>query len=574
MTPSTLTAETAVPLRQFLPASIKLTDWDSIKPYFDNLTARDINSVAALEQWLRDVSELESFIEENSRWRYIHSSINTMDKEAEQALEYFYSEINPKLSPATFELNKKLVSNPYLEQLDQAKYFVYLRGVRKQIDLYREENIELYKELNIKQNEYGALIGKMTIEHNGKTLTMAHAANLLKERNRAVREEVFNKISHRRLEDVEALNKLFNELLALRNKIAGNAGFANFRDYMFAALGRFDYTTEDCFKFHEAIATEVTPLVTELLAERQAALKVDSLRPWDLEVDVEDAEPLNPFDGGEDLAKKSIKCLDQLDPFFSQCVKTMDQMGRLDLDARVGKAPGGYNMSLPETGVPFIFMNAAGSDRDVKTMVHEGGHAVHSFLSHSLELEGFKNYPSEVAELASMSMELFTMEHWDVFYPEKEQLVRSQKNQLEGIIKILPWIATVDKFQHWIYLHPSQTDAERQAAWVKIYNEFHQGVDWSGNEELKANLWQKQLHIFEVPFYYIEYGMAQLGAVAMYKQYKENPTAALENYKKALALGYTKTIGEIFKTAGISFRFDKEYIKELVQFLRDEYGKL
>lgn len=573
MTPI-LTAETAKPVRHFLPNDIALNTWDDVKPFYDQLLARPLNTAEDLHQWLKDESELSAFVDENSRWRYIHATINTLDKEAEQALEYFQGEIAPHLQVIGFELNKKLVACPFTDQLDPQLYFVYLRGIRKQMALFRETNVPLFKDESKKQNEYGAIIGKMSIEHDGKTLTLPQAQNLLKSKDRQLRQEIYSKINFRRLEDKDRLDKLFDELLALRAQIAKNAGFDNFRDYQFAALGRFDYTPQDCFDFHEAIATEVVPLVKQIHAERKQTLGVDVLKPWDLDAELSNGEPLQPFDGGNELAEKSIECMGGLDAFFGHCISTMRNMNRLDLDSRIGKAPGGYNMSMPETGVPFIFMNAAGADRDVKTMVHEGGHAVHSFLSYPLELDGFKSYPSEVAELASMSMELFTMDNWSVFYDNAEELTRSKKNQLEGIIKILPWIATIDKYQHWLYTHEGHSVEERKAAWLSIYDEFHSGVDWTDLEEPKAYTWQKQLHLYEVPFYYIEYGMAQLGAVAMWKQYKENPTAAIANYKAALSLGYTRTIGDIYKTAGISFRFDKAYIHELMQFLKTEFEKL
>ncbi|MDX2002574.1 MAG: M3 family oligoendopeptidase [Chitinophagales bacterium] len=570
--PTTLAEGKAI--RQYVPVDFRLTDWASVAPYFNELKERAIDSVSDLESWLRDRSELESFIGEESRWRYIRTTVDTLDKEAEKALEFYYSEIQPRLETANFELNRKLVECPFLSDLDKEKYFVFLREIRNDINLYREENLPLFTELSIKQNEYGAIVGKMSIEYNGQVLTLPQASNLLKENDRSLRETIYRKVNSRRLEDKDQLDELFDHLLQLRQKVAANAGFENYRDYKFAAMGRFDYTPADCESFQQAVASEVKPLVAVLNEQRRKALGVDTLRPWDMEVDLKAAVPLHPFDNGQQLAERSIACLDQLDPFFSECLRIMQRLGRLDLDSRIGKAPGGYNMSMPETGVPFVFMNAASSDRDVKTMVHEMGHAVHSFLSHELELEGFKNYPSEVAELASMSMEQFTMDYWNVFYPEQEQLVRSKKNQLEGIIKILPWIATIDKFQHWLYLHQGHTPDERNQAFVRIYDEFHPSVDFSGLEQEKAYMWQKQLHLYEVPFYYIEYGMAQLGAVAMWKQYKESPKQAIENYKAALQMGYTRPIGEIYERAGISFRFDRDYIRELMQFLKREYEAL
>jgi oligoendopeptidase F len=299
------------------------------------------------------------------------------------------------------------------------------------------------------------------------------------------------------------------------------------------------------------------------------------LRPWDTDAEPKGVEPLRPFETGKELADKTIEVFNRLRPFFSQCINVMVDMRRLDLESRIGKAPGGYNCPLAETGVPFIFMNAAGTVGDLITMMHEGGHAVHSFLSHPLPLNAFKEYPMEIAEVASMSMELFSMEHWDVFFKDQNELHRAQLEEMERVISVLPWIATIDKFQHWLYTNPGHTNEERQENWTKILNEFTTGVvDWSGFEEYRANFWQKQLHLFEVPFYYIEYGIAQLGAIAMWRQYRENKEKAMDNYMAALSMGYTKTLKELYSTAGVKFDFSPGYIKELGTFVKDRLGEM
>jgi oligoendopeptidase F len=367
---------------------------------------------------------------------------------------------------------------------------------------------------------------------------------------------------------------LFNKLIALRNQVALNAGFENYRDYMFAALGRFDYAPEDCFAFHAAIQQEVVPLIKQFNEKRTKELGYQ-LRPWDLEVDTQNREALEPFTSGSDLLDKTVKCFRKVDDYFAWCIETMDNMQRLDLESRKGKAPGGYNYPMAETSVPFIFMNAASSTRDVETMVHEGGHAVHSFLSKDLELAAFKNCPSEVAELASMSMELISYDGQDEFYRTPEELKRAKEEHLEGIIKVLPWIATIDKFQHWIYTHPKHTADERKLYWIELSKEFGTGmVDWSGYEQVQSYTWQKQLHLFEVPFYYIEYGMAQLGALGVWRNFLTDKSKAVKQYKEALSLGYTKPIGEIYKTAGVEFNFSDTYIKSLMEFVKAELNKL
>jgi oligoendopeptidase F len=493
----------------------------------------------------------------------------------EDAFTYFCLEIEPKMKPYFFELNKKLLSSPFAEGLDKSLYFPYLRSVGNSVKLYREENVPIQAELSVLAQQYGVISGKMTVLVNDKEYTLQQAARFLQNPDRTLREEVFRKIAGRRLEDRDQLNELFDKLLERRQQVAQNAGFENYRDYKFRELGRFDYTPEDCFRFHEAVKEHVLPLQKMLTLHRKARLQLDVMRPWDTDAEPAGVEPLRPFETGKELADKTIAVFDRLRPFFARCIETMVGMGRLDLESRKGKAPGGYNCPLAETGVPFIFMNAAGTVGDLITMMHEGGHAVHSFLSHPLKLSAFKEYPMEIAELASMSMELFTMEHWDEFFKDERELRRAQIEEMERVISVLPWIATIDKFQHWLYTHPGHTVDERRENWLSILNEFTTGVvDWTGFEEYRSNFWQKQLHLFEVPFYYIEYGIAQLGAIAMWRQYRDNKEKALDNYMAALSLGYTKTLKELYATAGIRFDFSPAYIRELGSFVKERLSEM
>lgn len=556
--------------RNFLPEDFKLTTWDALQPYFEKLVAASIDTKEQLETWLQNISELEAVISEDACWRQINMTCDTTNKNFEEAFTYFCMEIEPKMKPYFFELNKKLLASPFVNELDKNQYFPYLRSVKNATELYREENVQIQAELSLLAQQYGVISGKMTIEHEGKEYTLQQAARFLQNPDRQLREKIFNKIAARRLQDKDELNKLFNQLLEKRQQVAKNAGFDNYRDYKFRELGRFDYTPEDCFAFHDAVREHILPLHKMLVERRRKRLGVDVMRPWDGDAEPVGTEPLRPFETGKELADKSIQVFNKLGSYFSGCLNTMVDMKRMDLESRVGKAPGGYNCPLAETGVPFIFMNAAGTINDVITMVHEGGHAVHSFLSHSLPLSSFKEYPMEIAELASMSMELFSMEHWDVFFSDKSELQRAQIEELERVISVLPWIATIDKYQHWLYTHPGHTDTERETEWMKILNEFSTGVtDWTGFEEYRAHFWQKQLHLYEVPFYYIEYGIAQLGAIAMWRQYRGNKEQALENYKAALALGYTKTLKELYATAGIKFDFSPAYVAELGSFVKE-----
>ncbi len=560
--------------RTYIPANIEIK-WENLEPLYKELLERQINSVHDLEQWLRDRSELEAALEEDFAWRYIRMTCDTVNEELLQKFQYFATEIEPKVAPYSNDLNKKLVSNAHVDQLDREKYFVYMRGVKKSLELFREDNIPLFTEIQVEQQKYQSITGSMSIHIGDKEYTLEQASVFLKDTDRTKRQEVWEKITARRLQDKDQLNQLFDELRVLRHKVALNAEFENFRDYMFQALGRFDYTPQDCYAFHEAIEKEIVPILREEAEKRKAALKLDALKPWDMDVDPSGKPALKPFGSGEELVEKSIQCFSNIDRYLGERLQIMKENNLFDVESRKGKAPGGYNYPLSETGAPFIFMNSANTFRDLTTMVHEGGHAVHTFLTADLELNDFKHCPSEVAELASMSMELISMDNWNVYFDNDEDLKRAKRDQLFDVLKTLPWVAVVDQFQHWIYTNPSHTDAERTEAWKQIYEPFGAGfVDWSGDHEAEDNLWQKQLHIFEVPFYYIEYGMAQLGAIAVWKNYKEHPEKGLQQYLDALKLGYTKTIKEIYETAGIKFDFSAGYVKELAEFVRMEMDKL
>jgi oligoendopeptidase F len=569
------TAELKKPVRHYLPGDYILTDWKSLEPYFQELEQRPLETRAALEQWLLDMSELEAVVSEDVCWRQIRMTCDTENKGLEEAFNFFCLEIQPKIQPYADRLNRRLVENPYTKELDPKDYFSYLRSVQKKIELFREANIPLYAEASVLAQQFGVISGKMTVEVNDHEYTLQQASKFLESPDRSLREEVYLKIQERRGEDKEALNDLYSKLIGIRNRQALNAGFANYRDFKFEELGRFDYTKEDCFRFHEAVRTYVVPLVNRINEKKKNKLGLDTLRPWDVEAEPEGINPLRPFINGDDLLTKTIACFNQLNPFFGDCLNTMLKMGRFDLESRKGKAPGGYNCPLAETGAPFIFMNASGQMGDLTTMVHEGGHAIHSFLTHPLKLSAFKDYPMEIAEVASMSMELFSMDHWDLFFEDKNDLARARGHQLERVITIFPWIATIDKFQHWIYENPFHSLEERKQKWMDILEEFSSNsVDWHGLEAFREYSWQKQLHLFEVPFYYIEYGIAQLGALGLWMQYKRNKEKALQNYMQALALGATRTLPELYEAAGLKLDFAKEQIKQLMDFVGEEMEKI
>ena len=561
--------------RTFLPKDFTVTNWESLEPFFKELLERPIENKTNLEQWLKDMSELEAVVSEDACWRQIKMTCDTTDKNLEEAFTYFCMEIQPKLQPYADALNKKFVHSPFTKELDEQQFFTYLRSVKKSIDLFREANIPIQAELSVMQQQYGAIAGKMTVEVNGQEYTLQQASKFLENEDRGLREEVYKKIQERRLQDKNAMNNLYTELIAKRHEIAVNAGFANYRDYKFVELGRFDYSKEDCYNFHEAVKQHVLPLIEKIYEKKKQKLGLATLKPWDTEAEPAGIQPLKPFTNGTELYEKSVACFEKLHPFFADCLRKMNELKHFDLESRIGKAPGGYNCPLAESGAPFIFMNAAGSMSDVTTMVHEGGHAVHSFLSHNLELSAFKEYPMEIAEVASMAMELFSMNPWESFFESEEELSRAKEHQLERTITIFPWIAIIDKFQHWVYENPTHTVEKRTEKWMEILQEFStNAIDFTGLETYRAIGWQRQLHLFEVPFYYIEYGIAQLGAIGLWMQYKQNPQQAIENYIKALSLGGTKTLPELYAAAGLKFDLSPAHIKTLMDFVNEQMENL
>ena len=561
--------------RKFLAKDFQLSTWESVLPYFEQLSQTEINSLSDLIQFCENRSELESYLSENFAWRYIKMSCDNQNEAHQKSYQQFVNEIMPQASVYDDAWNKKIIESPFHTELPETGYAIMLRGMKKSIEIFREENIPLFTELQNLQTQYGAATGALMVEIDGEEKTLQQANAYFESTDRSKRQEVYEKVSSARLEIKEKLDELFNQLVEKRHQVARNAGFANYRDYAFASLGRFDYSPADCFEFHDAVAATVVPIINEQAAKRKKALQLDELKPWDKAVDTLGRKPLKPFETGQELLDKTIQVFHNIDPFLSDCLQEMVKLDRFDLDSRKGKNPGGYNYPLEESGFPFIFMNAAGQVRDMVTLLHEGGHAVHSILTKDLALNAFRNFPSEVAELASMSMELITMDEWDHYFEDPKDAKRAKIKHLEDILETLPWVATIDAFQHWIYENPSHSIEERSEAWGKIYSRFSDSItDWKGLETAKAKLWQKQLHLFEVPFYYIEYAIAQLGALAVWRNYCANPAKALDQYLNALSLGYTKPMKEIYATAGISFDFSQGYIAELMAFLVEKIHQL
>ncbi|MDD3050306.1 MAG: M3 family oligoendopeptidase [Candidatus Cloacimonetes bacterium] len=561
------------PKRRYFPENLNLTDWNELEKHFLTLVESPINSPEELIQLLEKSGELNDILREESALRYIKMTCFADQEKYEKAFNSFYSEIIAKTQPFSFELEKKFYNSPYRKELSEDKFAHLNRIISNSIELYREENIPLFVKEQELASKYGAINSKLTVNYKGEEKTLSQLSVFLKNQDRSVREEVWYLRVNRIQEVSDELNVLFDEMKEIRLLQAKNAGFQNYRDYKHQSMGRFSYTPEDIFKFHDAIEKHVLPFLKERNEYRRTKLGIDTVRPWDTSVDL-DGKMLKPFSNIEEFIDKALKILNRINPEYALRLNKMKNSKLLDLDNRKGKAPGGYNYPLAETGAPFIFMNAVGLHRDVVTLLHESGHAMHTFASNHIKIDPYKETPSEVAELASIAMEFISMDYWSEFYPDKDDLRKARLEQLEGSLSFLPWCMIVDAFQQWIYTNPNHTATERHAYFESLMDRFGSGVDWSGLENYKSLMWLFQLHIFEVPFYYIEYGISQLGAMAIYRNYrKSGKEKALSMYDDFLKLGYSKPVDKIYETAGIKFDFSEGYIRELVDFIREEMNK-
>ncbi|MFM8470663.1 MAG: M3 family oligoendopeptidase [Limisphaerales bacterium] len=561
--------------RRFVPAQIDLGDWAQIAPLFDQLDARapQCRTVADFERWILDQGDLAAALDQEGSQRYIAMTCHTDSPEAEQAYLHFVEKIEPELKPRQFHLAKLYLAHPLRAQLNQRRYEVFDRDTALLVELFREENIPLQTEEAKLGQQYQKLAGSLTVNFRGEEKTLVQMGRYLEEPDRALREEAWTLIAQRRLQEVDKIEDNFEALLKVREQIARNAGFPNYLAYAFRAKGRFDYTPEDCLKFHAAVDTEIMPVVRQLQAERKRQLGVATLRPWDIAVDPLNRAPLRPFTEVEEMVTRTQRVFDHLDASLAAGFKTMRDLKLLDLANRKGKAPGGYQSTLAEARLPFIFMNSVGVQRDVETMLHEAGHAFHTLAAKNEDIYAYRSAPIEFCEVASMAMELLGNQHLEEFYSPADAN-RARKTHLEGIIGFFPWMATVDAFQHWIYTHPGHTRAERTAAWRGLMDRFGGDVDWSGHAAARENFWHRQLHIFLHPFYYVEYGIAQLGALQVWANSHRDAAKALRDYQAGLALGGSRPLPELFAAAGCRFDFSAETVRPLVALTRGELAKL
>jgi oligoendopeptidase F len=563
------------PQRNFVPKVLDLADFSQIEPLYRQLLERPMDTTDQAMHWLADLSELTAAVDDYGARRYIDKSCHTDDPAIEKAFLHFIENVEPKIKPLFFALQKKLLQSPARSGLAGPALAILLRKWAADVEIFRDENVPLETQVIKLDNEYDKLCGAMTVDFRGREYTLQQLARFIEEPDRKTRQEAWELTANRRLKDRDAMDAIFEKLLPLRQTIAENVGFPDFRAYVWKSSKRFDYSPEDCLRFADAIARTCVPLVHELDRKRARELKLDRLRPWDLQVDPLGRAPLRPFDESsvDDFIDKVKNVFSRMSPGLAQEFESLRTNRNLDLQSRKGKQPGGYQCSLEEARQPFIFMNAAGLQKDVETLLHEGGHAFHFIAASKEPIVFFRSAPMEFCEVASMSMELLGSDHFDVFYDDRDA-ARAKRTLLEGIVRLLPWIATIDSFQHWIYTNPGHTRQQRTAEWLRLQDRFASNLDWSGYEDARAAMWHRQLHLFQLPFYYIEYGIAQLGALQLWLKSRHDPRQALAGYRAALALGGTRTLPELFSAAGIAFDFSEKTLLPLMNALRKELEEL
>lgn len=544
--------------------------WSYFEPHYSALADAELNS-GSLAEWLSDWSKLASMLDEVESKLYVATTLNTADEEAESKLMDYMRSIREPRQVWEDKLRNKLIdSGLSLEGME-----VPIRQMRSNTELFREENLPLETQLVELGNEYDKLCGARSITWEGEEITIEKATQLLEGTDREVRERVWTLIQERIHQDREPFNALWKKMFDIRLQIAKNAGKESFTDYVYHAYHRFDYTPEDCQTFRDAILKEVVPVAQEIYEDRRKSLEVESVRPWDLDVDLFGTQPLQPFEGEEDLNGQTQAIFDDMDPALGGYYKDMVENGRMDLFSRKNKANGGYCTSFPVIRRPFIFMNAVGTHDNLQTLLHEAGHAFHVYESEGLPYEFQTHVGSEFCEVASMGMEWMSHPYFTKFYSEGDA-ARARIQHIEKCILFWPYMAVVDGFQHWVYANPDKGGdaAACDAEWSRLWDLFMAGIDYSGWEEVKATGWHRKLHIFQIPFYYVEYGLAQVGAMQVWLNSKKDRAQALAAYRKGLSLGCTVSLPELFEAAGGKFSFDAGTLRELVQAAKAELDEL
>jgi oligoendopeptidase F len=554
---------------KFVSEDFDASAWENIEPYVNDLLERKLTCSKCIETLISDSSNLAEHISETGALLYIGMTCDTENSEKRDDFLNFVENVRPKLSEFSDKLNRRIIDHSSLENLPE-RYKLMIRGIKSDIEIFRVENIPLGVEQTKLVTKAQGITGAMTVEFEGKERTFPEMRGYLESNDRTQRKEAWKLMVNRWMENSEELSEIFDKLIKIRHEIALNAGFKSYTDYMFRAMHRFDYTVEDCLIFHKSIEEICMPIVKKINSERKSSFGLNKLSPWDVNEksgsgpDIAGKLPLRPFETVDDMVTKLSQLFHNMSNDLGVKFDKLVEMDTLDLETRKGKAPGGYQYYLEKSRIPFIFMNAAGLQGDLETMIHESGHAFHSLYCGHLELIDERDYPIEFAEVASMSMELLTQPGWSIFYEEQKDADRAKISHLEGVIFLLPWIATIDAFQHWIYANPEHTREERKLQWISLRERFGSVMDWEGNEDFRELSWQQQGHLFGVPFYYVEYGIAQLGALQLWKTHRKNPEKALKDYSNAMELGNTKTLPDLFAAAELELGFDAEHLNSLI----------
>lgn len=555
------------PLPQW-PVEFMNWPWSRIEPYYQELTQRPL-SAATISTWLADWTRLAELVYETNQRLYVAITLDTTDDASKQRYDAFLDEIYPNAKAAEQKLKEKLLASG----LEPEGFEMPLKNLRAEAEIFRQENLPLLTQ-ELKLNaEYDKLIGAQTILWEGEEITLAQLRPVYQDHDRAKRQRAWQLAAERQLADRAAINDLWSQLLPLRIQVAGNAGLSSYRAYIWKQLLRFDYTPQDCTRFHQAIEQVAVPGAQRLYEKRRQQLGVETLRPWDLEVDPLGRPPLKPYKDIEQLVSGIAAIFYQVDPQLGEYFDIMRLEGLLDLENRKGKAPGGYCTEFFASQRPFIFMNAVGLHEDVQTLLHEGGHAFHVFETNRLPYFQQKQFGSEFAEVASMSMELLGAPYLSTagqFYSAQDA-ARARITFIGELICFLPYMAVVDAFQHWVYENPQAAlqAVNRDACWAELWDRFMIGVDWGALEDEKATGWQLKSHITQDPFYYIEYGLALLGAFQIWRNARQDQAPAVAAYRRALALGGTVGLTKLYQTAGAKLIFDAGDLKEIIDLAED-----
>ncbi|MBW7958041.1 MAG: M3 family oligoendopeptidase [Candidatus Promineofilum sp.] len=561
-----------------MPFVVDTSRWEGFQERYDRLREQPLTE-ENLTDWLHEWSDLNRLVEEVGAIAYIGSSLDTADEEKEKAFLNFVENMAPGYSLADQALKERLLERMTSDDMAGDDMRVPMQKMRNQAELFREANIPLFTELAKLGNEYDKATGGMKTDWEGEEKNLNQLNSLLLDRDRDVRERAWKATMDLWQGKREELNDIYRRMLERRRQIADNAGFDDYRAFAFREWNRFDYTPEDCLRFHDAIEAVIVPVAERIYESRRMKLGLDRLRPWDLAVDPSGKPSLRPYHGQDELIQGSLNIFQHVDPTLARYYATMAEENLLDLDTRSGKALGGYCSTLPWRRRPFIFMNGDGKHDDVQTMLHESGHAFHAFESAPLPYIWQGDIPLEFCEVASMGMELISapyLTHEFGGYYTPAEAARARIEHLSSVITFLPYMAVVDGFQHWVYTHADEAmdAAACDKAWNNLWTRFMRGVDWTGFEDECVTGWHRKLHIFQIPFYYVEYGMAQVGALQVWRNALQDQAAAVATYRNALQLGGTRPLPELFAAAGAEFRFDESMLSELVALIENTLTEL